>query len=71
VQPLAAGVVGVPVTEVLAHGSDPVAVIGVFAPALVVVALVVGLVVRDRRRTGGDPTERAEDDAGVSPPPAG
>ena len=66
-QPLATGL-----GEVLAHDSDPVAVIGVFAPALVVVALVVGLVVRDRRRHAeDDAAERTEDRAGVSPPPAG
>jgi hypothetical protein len=66
VQPVAAGLV-----EVLAHDSDPVAVLGVFAPALVVVAVVVGLVVRDRRRSGADAAERAGDPDEVSPPTAG
>jgi hypothetical protein len=66
VQPVAAGLV-----EVLAHDSDPLAVIGVFAPALVVVAVVVGLVVRDRRRSDRDAAGRAEDPDELSPPTAG
>ena len=66
VQPLPAGVV-----ELLAHESDPVAVIGVFAPALVVVAVVIGLVVRDRRGSDRDAAGRAEDPDELSPPTAG
>jgi hypothetical protein len=50
--------------DVLAHGSDPIAVLGIFGPALVIVALVTTLVVRDRRRRAPD------DDQRVSPPRA-
>lgn len=60
------------VTIVLAHGSDPVAVFGFFGPALLLVALVAGLVWRDRRASRQDgEVERAAERRGPTPPPAG
>ncbi|MGY1808166.1 hypothetical protein ACI8AF_12425 [Blastococcus sp. SYSU D00669] len=54
--------------DVLAFDSlGSIATIGVFGPALVLVALVVGAVVRDRRLA---PRERAEADLSPETPPA-
>lgn len=58
-------------SPVLAHDSDPIAIIGFFGPALVLVAIVVGAVVYDRKRHArGQETQRAEHRRGVSPPGA-
>jgi hypothetical protein len=63
---------GAGAVDVLAHDSDPLAVFGVFAPALLLIALVVGAVVHDRRRPDREDEEAdADADAGTSPPRAG
>jgi hypothetical protein len=59
---------GAGAVDVLAHDSDPLAVYGVFLPALVLVALVVGLVVRDRRN---EEAPEDDDEAAATPPRAG
>jgi hypothetical protein len=52
--------------DVLAWDSlGSIATVGVFGPALVLIALVVGAVVRDRRLSA---RERAEDDAATNRP---
>jgi hypothetical protein len=57
-----------PATDVLAHLGHYVATIGFFVPAVILVGLVVGAVVRDRRLHA---REVEEDDAGpASRPPA-
>lgn len=55
----------------LAHDSDPIAIIGFFGPALVLAAIVVALVVYDRKRRGPDrEARRAEQQRDVIPPRA-
>ena len=61
----------------LAHDSDPIAIIGVFGPALLLVLLVVGAVIWDRRRGGARGAQRSAErertgDAGrAGRPPTG
>ena len=56
---------------VLAHDSDPIAIIGFFGPALLLAAVIVALVVRDRRRHGPErQARRPEQERGVTPPRA-
>ena len=58
-------------SPVLAHDSDPIAIIGFFGPALLLVAIVVGAVVYDRKRHGPErQARRAEEQRGVTPPRA-
>ena len=58
-------------SHVLAHDSDPIAIIGFFGPALLLVAIIVALVVRDRKRHGPErQARRAEQDRGITPPRA-
>lgn len=58
-------------SPVLAHGSDPIAIIGFFGPALLLVAIVVALVVRDRKRHGPERQgRRAEQERRITPPRA-
>ena len=58
---------------VVAHASDPLAVFGFFLPALLLVAVVVVLIVRDRRLPHGDheDDETARHPSGATPPRAG
>lgn len=58
-------------SPVLAHDSDPIAIIGFFGPALLLVAIVVAAVVHDRKRHGPErQARRAERERGISPPRA-
>lgn len=58
-------------SPVLAHGADPIAIIGFFGPALLLVAIVVGAVVYDRKRHGPErQARRAEQERGVTRPGA-
>jgi hypothetical protein len=64
-----------PGQEILAWDSlGSIATIGVYGPALVLVGLVVGAVVRDRRLSARERAEAVRDDAGApdrpTPPPA-
>jgi hypothetical protein len=64
-----------PGQEILAWDSlGSIATIGVFGPALVLVGLVVGAVVRDRRLSARERAEAAREDGGApdrpTPPPA-
>ena len=56
-------------SPVLAHDSDPIAIIGFFGPALLLVAIVVALVVRDRKRHGSErQARRSEEERAITPP---
>ena len=56
------------VGPVLAHGSDPIAVIGFFGPALLLLAIVVAAVVYDRKRHGPEREARRAEEQRVTPP---
>ena len=57
-----------PATDVLAHLGHYVGTIGFFVPAVILVGLVVGAVVRDRRLHARDVEE--DGDSPATPPPA-
>ena len=58
-----------PATVVLAHLGHYIGTIGFFIPAVILVGLVVGAVVRDRRLHAREDDE--DDDAPTTAPPAG